>query len=412
LTRVLFLTESFHPVLGGGEAHIRDLGRRLAGSGLATTVVTRRGDAAWPAREELDKIRVVRVSPEGPARTGKYLMVPAALQALRRERSRYDVVVVRGTRVLGLPGLLAARLLGKGVVLQPELNGEMSGEAYTWGKAWSAGIAGRAVRLATAGRNRWLRDADRFVAMSRLIRAEMMAAGVAEERIALIPHGVDLGRFRPASPEERAALRARLGWPAADPVAVYTGRLLRGKGLETLVDAFARLVPHAPNARLVLVGSGEGQALSVEGELKARVEAAGLQGRVAFTGRVDAVEEVLRASDVFVFPSVFEALGISLVEAAACGLPAVASRTGGIVDVVDDGMTGRLVPPGDAPAFAGALGDLLADAATRQAMGQRARTRAVERFDVEDSLERYRALFAEVAARATGARGSAACASR
>src|SRR5262249_24155404 len=149
LTRVLFLTESFHPVLGGGEAHIRELGSRLVASGVGATVITRRGEEAWPPLEELDGIRVVRVPPSGPGRTGKYLMVPAAMRALRRERSRYDVLVVRGTRVLGLPGLAAARLLGKSVVLQPELNGELSGEAYTWGKAWRDDLAGRAVRLGT-----------------------------------------------------------------------------------------------------------------------------------------------------------------------------------------------------------------------------------------------------------------------
>src|SRR5204862_6785572 len=84
VTRVLFLTESFHPVLGGGEGHLRDLSRRLAASGMPATVVTRRGDRAWPARETLDGVRVVRVPPSGPARAGKYAMVPAALLALRR----------------------------------------------------------------------------------------------------------------------------------------------------------------------------------------------------------------------------------------------------------------------------------------------------------------------------------------
>jgi glycosyltransferase involved in cell wall biosynthesis len=80
-------------------------------------------------------------------------------------------------------------------------------------------------------------------------------------------------------------------------------------------------------AHLLLVGSGAGQALSVEAELRERVERQALGARVLFVGRVDAVEDYLRASDVFAFPSVFEALGISLIEAAACGLPGVGSRT-------------------------------------------------------------------------------------
>jgi glycosyltransferase involved in cell wall biosynthesis len=398
-TRVLFLTESFHPVLGGGEQHIRSLGARLAASGMPTTVVTRRGDGAWAAEEILDGIRVRRVRPTGPGRTGKYLMVPAALAALVRERNAFDVLVVRGTRVLGLAGLVVARALGKGVVLQPELNGEMSGEVYTWGTRYAHGPVAWAVRWATTVRNLWLRDADAFVAMSHRIREEFLAAGVPIERIALLPHGVDTARFRPATEGERAALRARLGLPLHALVVTYTGRLLRGKGLEALVAAFARVAAEEPRAHLSLVGSGSGQALSVEDDLKQRVREGGLDARVTFAGRVDDVEDWLRASDVFAFPSIFEALGISLVEAAACGLPCVGSRTGGIVDVIEDGQSGRLVPPGDADALAAALRELLADPARRAAMGEAARRVAVQRFDVLDSVERYRSLFREVASR-------------
>jgi starch synthase len=118
---------------------------------------------------------------------------------------------------------------------------------------------------------------------------------------------------------------------------------------------------------------------------------------------VDAVEDYLRASDFFAFPSVFEALGISLVEAAACGLPSVGSRTGGIVDVIEDGVTGLLVPPADARALEDALETLLADPGRREEMGRRARERALRLFDADTSLLRYRTLFHEVA-RATGGR--------
>ncbi len=273
-------------------------------------------------------------------------MLPAAVRAVVREAPGHDVVVVRGTRVLGLPGLVAARASGVPVVMQPETNGELSGEAWTWGKTWAGGPAGRLARGATALRNRWLRDADAFVAMSRVIRDEMLGAGIPGERIVLLPHGVDTERFRPATVEEKLALRRELGLPEG-VLAVYSGRLLRGKGLETLVDAFAAIADRAAGLGLVLVGSGEGQALSIEDELRRRVAERGLGARIAFAGRQERVEDYLRAADVFAFPSVFEALGIALVEAAACALPAVASRTGGIVDVVEDGVSGRLVAPGD-----------------------------------------------------------------
>jgi glycosyltransferase involved in cell wall biosynthesis len=392
VTRVLFLTESFHPVLGGGEGHVRDLSRRLTASGMPATVVTRRGDRSWPARETLDGVGVVRVPPAGPARTGKYAMVPAAMAALRRAAPAHDVVVVRGTRVLGLPGLLAARMARRPVVLQPEVNGEMTGEVYTWGTALDRPVPRRAIGMAVAARNRLLRDADAFVAMSRLIHDEIVAAGVAPERVRTIPHGVDTDRFRPATAEERAALRRQLGLPAEAIIVTFTGRLLRGKGLEALVEAF-----QSPLAHLVIVGSGTGQALSVEEWVRQRVASGDLAGRVTMTGRVDNVEDYLRASDVFAFPSVFEGLGLSLIEAQACGLACVASRTGGIVDVVEDGKTGLLVTPGRVDELAAALRELLTDEARRTALGTAGRVRAVRDFDIRDSLDRYRALFHELA---------------
>jgi glycosyltransferase involved in cell wall biosynthesis len=387
-------------VLGGGEQHILRLGRALAGSGMPTTVVTRRGEAGWAADETVDGIRVVRVGHPGPARRGKYAMVPAAVAALRRLRARYDVLVVRGTRVLGLPGLVAARALGKGVVLQAEVNGEMTGEVYTWGTAFDRGFRRRAIFAGVAGRNLLLRDGDAFVAMSRAIHGEFAAAGVPPQKIALIAHGVDTDRFRPATADERTALRRRLGLPVDGRIIIYTGRLLRGKGLEALITAFRLIAAATPSAHLVIVGSGEGQSLSVEADLKVAAEAAALAGRVTFAGRVDAVEDWLRASDVFAFPSIFEALGIALVEAAACGLPAVASRTGGIVDVVEDGRSGVLVPTGDVAALWTALHRLVEDPDLARAMGAAAREVALARFDERDALSRYRALFREVAGRA------------
>ncbi len=390
MTRVLFLAESFHPTLGGGETHVRRLGASLVASGDQATVLTRRANAAWPAEDSLDGIRVRRVGPAGPGPSGKYRMLPAAFGAALGEAARHDVLVVRGTRVLGVPGLVAARARGCPAVLQPEINGELDGEAFTWGKPWGSGLAGRAVRSAVRARNRLLRDADAFVAMSRAIQEELARARVPRERIHLLPHGVDVERFRPADETERRALRLALGLPEG-VLAVYSGRLLRGKGLETLVEAMASpALP--PELRLVLLGSGEGQ-LDVEPELRRRMEERGLAARVRFAGRVDDVSAYLRASDVFVFPSLFEALGIALVEAAACGLPAVASRTGGIVDVVEDGRSGVLVPPGDATALASALAALASDPGRRAALGREARAAAVRRFDERDVLERYRALF-------------------
>jgi glycosyltransferase involved in cell wall biosynthesis len=396
--RVLFLTESFWPVLGGGETHLRDLSRRLVADGFGAEVVTRRTDASWAAAEELDGVAVRRVGPSGAGRGGKYAMVPRVLGVLRKAARRCDVLVVRGTRVLGLPGLVAGAWANRPVVLQPEVNGEMTGEVYTWGTALDRPLPRAIVSVAVRVRNGLLQDAAAGVAMSALIAREFLAAGFPAERVRHIPHGVDTRRFRPRDAEEKAALRGRLGLPADATIVAYTGRLLRGKGLEALVDAFAR-VSDGRRTHLLIVGSGAGQVLSVEEALRARVAQAGLASRVTFAGRVDAVEDWLGASDLFAFPSEFEALGLSLIEAAACGLACVGSRTGGIVDVIDDGRSGLLVPPADAASLAGALQSLADDPARRAAFGAAGRAIALARFDADLSFDRYRALFADVAER-------------
>jgi glycosyltransferase involved in cell wall biosynthesis len=399
LTRVLFLTESFHPVLGGGEQHILRLSRRLLALGARALVVTRRGDAAWPRAESIDGVAVRRVPPPGPGRAGKYRMIPAALWALTRERANYDLIVVRGTRVLGLPGLLAARCLGKRVAMQAELNGELSGEVFSWGHFAPGSLAARALAVLTRLRNLLLRDADGFLAMSSAIAAEFRAAGVPAHKIALIPHGVDTDRFFPATPGERGELRRRLALPADALIACYTGRLLRGKGLDVLLESVAAARERDPAWHLLLVGSGDGQSLSVEPELRARAARPDLAGHVSFAGRVQDVSDYLRASDVFAFPSLYEALGLSLVEAAACGLACLGARTGGIVDVIQDGESGLLVEPGSAGALAAALWRLGADAAFRARLGARARACALERFDEARAASAYRAWFAELQGR-------------
>jgi glycosyltransferase involved in cell wall biosynthesis len=393
LNRVLFLTESFHPVLGGGESHIRLLAGRLAARGREVAVLTRRGERDWAAEETLDGITVLRVPPSGPGRIGKYAMVPGILRALRRRRDTYDVLVVRGGRVLALPALLTARRLAKAVVVQPEVTGELSGEIYTWGTPLHRPWLREALHPFVALRNAALVRADAFVAISNAIREEMRAAGVGLEKIALIPHGVDTSRFRPADAEGKARLRRALGLPEEALLAVYTGRLLRGKGLEVLLDAFESVVAELPESRLIVVGSGAGQALSVEGSLRARASRGALSGRVTFTGRVDAVEDYLRAADVFTFPSFFEAMPLSLIEAAACGLACAASAVGGVVDVLEDGRSGLLLPAGDRPRLASALFSLLGDGALRARLGAAARERVLRSFDFETSVERYETLF-------------------
>ncbi len=269
---------------------------------------------------------------------------------------------------------------------------------------------------------RWLYGpaVDGVAAISKAVADALASAGVARERITVIPSGVDCAHFRPPSADERAQARAALGLGEGDLAIGAVGALEPRKGHRYLVEAMARLgraagagggalgdevAERAASRAAVAIIAGDGSLREV---LAADVQLLGLGGSVRMMGRVDDARAILWALDVFAMPSLKEGLGVSLLEAMACGLVAVASRSGGIVDAVDEGRTGVLVAPGDAHSLAGALAYLIAQAPARIAMGIAARARAVDRFSMgaiaRQTVELYRACL-QTGASARAAKG-------
>ena len=401
LTRVLFLAESFHPVLGGGETHVRRLGSALVAAGDTATVVTRRGEASWPAEEVVDGIRVVRVP---SSRTGTDGEVPDDPGGLPGGAPRG--ATPRRARRPRHAGAGPARARGRARV-GPRRRDAAGDERRAERRSLDVGqgLGGRGRRDGSPGRRPPLRN--RLAARRRRVRGHVAghpgrdARGRGPRRAhraspargghgavpARRPRGAG-GAAGPAGPAGRRPRRLRRAGCCAARGSRRSSRRSRGSRRRARTCASSSS------------GPGRARPSPSRTSLRRRVPGRGLAGRVVFTGRVERVEDTLRAADLFVFPSVFEALGIALVEAAACGLPAVASRTGGIVDVVEDGRSGRLVAPGDAGGprrGARAPSPRTRPSAPRWA-GRRAQI-ALARFDERDGLDRYRALFREVTPR-------------
>jgi glycosyltransferase involved in cell wall biosynthesis len=389
--RILLMAETYHPVLGGGEKHTRSLAKGLVGVGLRVEVVTRRSSADLSPLEDDGGVLVHRVGPTGTGRGKKFALIPPAYRAAREIARRSDVLMNGGTRVLALPSRLAITGTRCALVLRPELNGELDGSLALWGLETSP-VKRSVVRTLARARNFLLRRTGAVVAISRAIAREAADSGFDARKVHHIPHGIDMAEYAPVSSAEKEARRAALGLPRDKMLVVYTGRLIQGKGLETLFAAL-RSLADLPNLHVVLVGSGAGQVISIEEKLRAEASSEGLVGRVTFTGRVDNVAAYLQASDIFAFPTLDEALGMSAVEAQACGLPAVASNTGGVPDVIEDGVTGILVPPGEPGPLALGLRRLLTEGETRLRFAEAARRRAQERFAIETMVSRYADLF-------------------
>jgi glycosyltransferase involved in cell wall biosynthesis len=382
-------TETYLPEVGGGETQARMLAGSLIERGIGVTLVKRHSRPESPVRERLDGVDVVRVPPAGRGRWRKWGLSLTTISALVNASREAQAVLVSGFRILGAPAVLATRLTRVPVVLKADNRGEMSGEYFRSGLS-AAGLtpASPPVRIFVGARNALLRRAEAFVALSEEMAAEFEACGVSRERLHRIPNGVEIERFRPAEPATREALRHRLGLPDGRIVA-FTGRLVSWKGLPLLARAWERLVRDGVRATLLLVGEGGTDMHACEDELRAFARDHGLAEAIRFTGVVPNVDDYLRASDAFAFPTTDDAFGISLAEAMACGLPVVSTHVGAIRDFLIDGRNGLVVPAGDEIALTNALRRLVDGGPAIEALARAARETAEIRFSHRAVADAY-----------------------
>jgi glycosyltransferase involved in cell wall biosynthesis len=245
------------------------------------------------------------------------------------------------------------------------------------------------------------RAVDAVAAISGGVADSLAAAGVARDRIAIVPSGVDTERFRPPSDSERAAARAWLEI-RDDQIAIGTvGALEARKGHRTLIEAIAnqtrgRSRPAGPALRCFIAGDGP-----LKEDLAAAIRSHAPGDQVRLLGAVDDPRRLLHALDIFAFPSRQEGLGVALLEAMASGLPVVASRVGGIGDAVEDRRTGLLVAPDDVAQLRDGIVRLAAEPATRETFGTAARRRSVESFSLPAMARATLALYRVCLARST-----------
>jgi glycosyltransferase involved in cell wall biosynthesis len=242
-------------------------------------------------------------------------------------------------------------------------------------------------------------------ACSADLRDRALHLGARLDRTEVVPYGADTTRFAPLTSDARADARAALGVPPGAPLVFAVGRLVRKKGFEYLVDAIAGLAAGRPDLACVIAGDGD-----LGAELRARARERGVADRVHFPGLLphDRTAAAMAAADIVAVPSVrddagnVDGLPNVVLEALATATPVVATPAGGIAAVVEDGVTGRLVPERDAGALASAIGDLLEHAGAAGALGAAARARVAAQFGWGRVAERFEAAY-DAAARRPGA---------
>ncbi|MBA2463747.1 MAG: glycosyltransferase [Nocardioidaceae bacterium] len=371
----------FDPI-GGMQNHTAALSRCLDRLAIRQTVITARlsGRRGTTRLGRLGSVRRVGV----PIIRLRQLWALSAVPHVLRTQHPVDLVHVHqgedvATLLLGLLATAVHRC-PLVVTMHCSVRHTVTG---TSARTWLLRVVGGTVERLALGR-----AAAVVVLVPRTARL-LCQDGIAQERVHVLPSGFEPALFTAASGDVFPELpRPRIG---------YVGRLAAQKRPDLLVEAFGRL--RSP-AHLVLVGDGP-----MRPAVTAAIARSPVRDRITLTGFVphDEVPAALASLDVLALPSAYEEMGSVLVEAMATGLPVVASRVGGIPDVVCDGETGLLVPPNDVGALTAALEDLLSDSGRRQRYGVQARRRA-EQYAWPELAGRVAGLYGEVLARQASSR--------
>lgn len=318
---------------------------------------------------------------------------------------RVDVVHVHGLSDALYGALIYCRLRSVPLVFEMTLIGADD-------PATALATRQRLARLRRAA----YRACDAYVAMSAAFLPSYEAAGLPAARLHLIPQGVDVDRFRPRAPADRAHVRAAAGIAPSDRVVVFVGSLIERKGLDVLLSAWTRVHEQRTDTHLVLVGRNTFPPGSADATFLAsqfgRLSAAAAAS-VHVVGLCDNPEMWMAAADVFAFPSRREGFGSVIIEAMACGLPCVVATLDGITDFVfaspvDATHTGTwagdgvVVPQDDPDTLSRALLRLLNEHGTAELVGRAALARAHAAFDMDRVVApAYERLYASVIDRGT-----------
>ena len=385
--------------------YVHDINRHLVRRGHSVTVVTP-GNRSLPRRDFFDGVKIVRFPLELPddltygkvaqsrvSWLGRFARVAIMARYMKAQHRAVvseamehgcDVVHAHWAIPTGPAAVMAARKLkvpsvitmhGGDVYVNPE-------QGYDFPTRWY-------VRPAL----RWtLQHAGALTAITEDCRQHALRAGAPPEHIRLVFNGSDLRRFSPA--ENGNGTDPRFG-----PHMIFACRqLFPRKGIRFLLEAAAELKPQFPDLKIVLAGDGFERP-----ELARLAAERGIASDVTFLGWVPNTDlpPYYRAAAVSVIPSLEEGFGIPAAEAMGCEVAVVATDAGGLPEVVENGVTGLVVPRGDSKALAKAIGSLLANPELRRSMGQAGRERALRLFDWDRSAEQFEAIYREVASRMT-----------
>jgi glycosyltransferase involved in cell wall biosynthesis len=366
------------PLVGGGGYHVYNLARELAGRGVDVKVFALNLENAFFLKRtrvetHFGKVQVFRV-PVSHIPKFNYQIAPKLISLLLKENP--DIIHAHGFQVFTTDAALMASKLKKASLVLT-LHGFPRG-FYNPAHRAHFNLIGKEA----------LKKAKRIISVSHRVAREFRAIGVPEEKMVVIPNGIDLEEFKQLPTGD--PFRKRLDIKENEKIVLTVGRLEKIKGFQYLIRALPSIIKEVGSTRLVIAGPD----FNYGGKLKKLTEETNVQDHVTFYGPINGKEkfEAFSAANIVAIPSLYEGFGMLLLEAMAAGKPLVATNTGAAPEIIQDGKNGILASPGDAEDLAGKIIKLLSDNQLMYLIGQESR-KTVEAFDWEKVSEQIHKLY-------------------
>lgn len=383
---ILQLCIRFPPAPGGAENHVYHISKELIGRGhdlqvftsdLYTEVPFVRLDNPKPSYEGVPVKRFKSYSLGGEMH---YVFIPSMMRELLKEET--DIIHTHSYGYYQTTaGAFTKKLREIPLIITPHFHPSWS----MWGgkrrkklRKFYDGLLGKSVIGAT----------DLVICHSKNEKELLSSFSLPDEKIRIVPAGVDFKRFETLpSPD-----RFREVYNINERIILYAGRLASNKGLKHLIDAMPSIISQFNDTTLVMIGEDEGQRKMLE----ERAKKLNIKDKVVFTGHIiddELFRSAYSACDVFVLPSEYEAFGLVLLEAMACEKPCVATKVGGVPEVLEEGKTGVLVEYGNSDKLAKAIIELLGDENRRKNMGRAGRERVKDNYTWPKIVDRLEEIY-------------------
>lgn len=394
--RVLYCEQNVDGTIGGSYYSLLYLVKGLDRTRFEPTVVFYTDHSLLPAFRDAGVKTLVWRRPGAFAFAGH---LPPGLRWLHAPVLALQKGLNLGRGLL-LPALVRARFLRVRGIALVHLN-----NSILWNHDWMLAclLTGRKCLTHERGINDRYPSSARYfgrrlkavICISEAVRQAMRACGADFGNLVTISNGLDPAMMRRRVPA--ADLRQRHGLEPGAPVIVMIGNIKAWKGQDTLIRAIGLVRQSIPNVRCLLVGATSSSDLPYEQQLRELVTSLGLERHVVFAGFHETVADYMDLSDVVVHASILpEPFGRVLLEAMACRRPVVASNAGGVPEIVVDGGTGLLFPPGDSEGLASALSTLLRDRDRARRMGESGYARLVDRFHLSHNIKATERLYESI----------------